>query len=170
MFFKKLIPIFCLSFLFLAIGYVGSYAEEGRWEEPWPGEASRPFTKEESPTQVGSAGQRAAEELFRFFQKYISPVDGDRCPSYPTCSQYGLEAVRKHGLLVGFVMTFDRLIHESDEIRSAPLIRVYESHKYYDPVENNDFWWDGKKVSHQRSAVSDQQEKKDKEEAHKDFD
>ena len=79
--------------------------------------------------------------LFRFFQEYISPVDGDRCPSYPTCSQYGQEAVRKHGVLIGLVMTFDRLIHESDETRRAPLIRVGESNRYYDPVENNDFWW-----------------------------
>jgi hypothetical protein len=56
-----------------------------------------------------------------------------------------LEAVRKHGLLVGLVMTFDRLIHESDEIQSAPLIRVNESYRYLDPVGNNDFWWDKKK-------------------------
>jgi len=86
-------------------------------------------------------GQRAVGGLLRFFQEYISPVDGDRCPSYPTCSQYAQEAVRKHGALIGLVMTFDRLIHESDETRRAPLIRAGDSYRYYDPVENNDFWW-----------------------------
>jgi hypothetical protein len=38
-------------------------------------------------------------------------------------------------------MTFDRLIHESDEIRQAPLVKIYGAYRYYDPVENNDFWW-----------------------------
>lgn len=117
------------------------YAEEGRWEEPWPKETSGRWAKEEVRGERLSPGQRVAEGLFWFFQKYISPVDGDRCPSYPTCSQYGREAVRKHGVLIGLVMTFDRLIHESDEIQRAPLIRVHESYRYYDPVENNDFWW-----------------------------
>jgi len=42
-------------------------------------------------------------------------------------------------------MAFDRLIHESDEIQSAPLVWVNGSYKYYDPMENNDFWWDKKK-------------------------
>ncbi len=94
--------------------------------------------------------------LIRFFVKYISPVDGDRCPSYPTCSQYAQEAVREHGTLVGLVMTFDRLIHEADEIHRAPSIRVYDSYRTYDPVKNNDFWWN--KPSNQRSVVSHQQE------------
>ncbi|NWF57549.1 MAG: membrane protein insertion efficiency factor YidD [Syntrophaceae bacterium] len=88
-----------------------------------------------------SPGQRAIQGVMRFFQRSISPVDGDRCPCHPTCSQYGVEAVRKHGVLAGLVMTFGRLIHESDEIRQAPLIQVYGSYRYYDPVENNDFWW-----------------------------
>jgi hypothetical protein len=91
--------------------------------------------------QVSSSGQKIAEGFIRFFIKYISPVDGDRCPSYPTCSQYALDAVRKHGALMGSIMAFDRLLHESDEIYRAPLIRVHGRYRYYDPVENNDFWW-----------------------------
>ncbi|HSR12976.1 MAG TPA: membrane protein insertion efficiency factor YidD [Thermodesulfobacteriota bacterium] len=92
----------------------------------------------------GSAAQRGAEGLVGIFQNYISPVDGDRCPSYPTCSQYARQAIRKHGALVGVAMTVDRLIHETDEIHRAPLIKVHQSHRYYDPVENNDFWWSRK--------------------------
>jgi len=129
--FFKVITIALFVSLF---GLSGSHGEEGRWEEPWQ--------KEERQGRAPSAGERVAENLIRFFINYISPVDGDRCPSYPTCSQYGLEAVRKHGVLAGFVMTCDRLIHESDEIRGAPLIKVHDSYRYYDPVENNDFWWD----------------------------
>jgi putative membrane protein insertion efficiency factor len=139
MFFKKLFFFFILMGL---LSQTQGYGGEGRWEEPWgkqpPGSAAR------GPAPYPSTGQRVTEGLIRIFQKYISPVDGDRCPCYPTCSQYGVEAIRKHGALVGTVMTIDRLIHESDEIRRVPVIRIYGSYRYYDPVENNDFWWNKK--------------------------
>jgi hypothetical protein len=60
---------------------------------------------------------------------------------YPTCSQYSVEAVRKHGPVVGIVMTADRIIHELDEQDHAPLIKVWSRYRYADPVGNNDFWW-----------------------------
>lgn len=77
----------------------------------------------------------------KFFQEYISPIDGDRCNMYPTCSDYSVQAIKKHGALIGFVMTADRLIHESDEMNYAKLVKVGKRFRYYDPVENNDFWW-----------------------------
>jgi putative membrane protein insertion efficiency factor len=143
MFFKR--GFFFFLFLFFLAPATGS-AGEGRWEEPWPKQTAAPAVKRESSPSSLSAGQRAVQGAMRFFQEYISPVDGDRCPCYPTCSQYSLEAVRKHGALIGLVMTFDRLIHESDEIRQAPLVKIYGSYRYYDPVENNDFWWNHKKL------------------------
>jgi hypothetical protein len=132
-----------LLFLSLMAGMllqaVGSGAE-ARWEEPW-GKKSPAGAPGQAAAQLPSAGQRAAGGLIGIFREYISPVDGDRCPMYPTCSQYSLEAIRKHGVAIGFVMTFDRLMHESDEIRRAPQVKIYDSYRYYDPVENNDFWW-----------------------------
>ncbi|HOO91454.1 MAG TPA: membrane protein insertion efficiency factor YidD [Syntrophales bacterium] len=76
-----------------------------------------------------------------FFSNYISPVDGDRCPMYPTCASYSRQAVRKHGFFLGIVMTADRLIHEGNEMDSAPLIRVDDRVRFYDPVHWNDYWW-----------------------------
>lgn len=140
MFFKKsIILIFILLWLAPWVN-----AEEGRWAEPWGNETSRRDAQGAVRSQRLSPGQQLTGAFFRLFQEYISPVDGDRCPSYPTCSQYGLEAVWKHGVLMGLVMSFDRFIHESDEIRRTPLIRVHESYRHYDPVENNDFWWSKK--------------------------
>lgn len=80
-------------------------------------------------------------EIFTNIYGAISRVDGNRCPMYPTCSHYSLEAIGKHGLLIGIVMTFDRLIHESNEMDYAPLVEVGDAVRYADPVENNDFWW-----------------------------
>ena len=76
--------------------------------------------------------------------KSISAVDGDRCPMYPTCSAYSAEAFRKHGLVIGAVMTADRLIHEADESGIAPRVDVGGRIRSFDPVSRNDFWWYGK--------------------------
>jgi putative membrane protein insertion efficiency factor len=139
--FKKGI-VFFLFWVCLSGGSV--LAGDGRWEEPWPKPPLGPGPEGDRPPISLSPGQKAAQSVLRFFQEYISPVDGDRCPCYPTCSQYSVEAIRRHGVWIGLVMTFDRLIHESNEIRQAPLVKVYGSYRYYDPVENNDFWWNKK--------------------------
>lgn len=121
-----------------------THGGEVPWEEPWKSASASRLPKKEGSEREASIGQRLVGSLIGFFQKYISPVDGDRCPSYPTCSQYALEAVRKHGFLMGLVMSSDRLIHESDEIQGAPLVFAHGAYRYYDPVENNDFWWNKK--------------------------
>lgn len=79
--------------------------------------------------------------LASFFRDHISAVDGDRCPSLPSCSSYSVEAFKKHGFFMGWLMSVDRLIHEADEAAISPLVRRNGQVKIFDPVENNDFWW-----------------------------
>lgn len=81
------------------------------------------------------------ERGVRFFQVFISPVDGDRCPSSPTCSTFGRKAYKKHGAFWGTLLTFDRLMHEGDEGMVSNHIRDGNTSRIYDPVENNIFWW-----------------------------
>ncbi|MCA1796282.1 MAG: membrane protein insertion efficiency factor YidD [Geobacteraceae bacterium] len=76
----------------------------------------------------------------RFSQKFISPVDSPRCPMYPTCSTYALQALQRHGPVVGSFLTVDRLLHEtSPEEQTIPL-EGFERIRYYDPLDANDFW------------------------------
>ena len=76
------------------------------------------------------------------YRKHISAVDGDRCPSLPSCSSYSLNAMKKHGFFIGWIMTVDRLIHEGrEEAEVSPLVFTEGTWKIYDTVENNDFWW-----------------------------
>jgi len=80
--------------------------------------------------------------LATIYRYYISPVDGSRCPSWPSCSSYSALAFKKHGFFMGWIMTVDRLIHEGKEETSvSPLVYTGEGWKILDPVENNDFWW-----------------------------
>ncbi len=78
----------------------------------------------------------------KIFRNYISPVDGDRCPMIPTCSEYAVQAVMKHGFFIGAMMTVDRLMHEGDEARYAPAVRIGDRVGFHDPVSDNDFWFD----------------------------
>lgn len=40
--------------------------------------------------------------MIRFYRKYLSGMKGGcTCKYYPTCSQYGLEAIEKYGALKG---------------------------------------------------------------------
>ena len=74
--------------------------------------------------------------------KHISKIDGKECPSYPSCSTYSILAFKKHGFIMGWLMTVDRLIHEGkEELKVSPMIYYRGKMKIYDPVENNDFWW-----------------------------
>ena len=46
----------------------------------------------------------------RFYQKYISPMKSTKCPYYPCCSQYGLEAIEKHGAIKGSLLALWRIL------------------------------------------------------------
>lgn len=39
--------------------------------------------------------------LVRFYQYAISPLFGRRCRYFPTCSEYTVDAIRKHGAIKG---------------------------------------------------------------------
>jgi putative component of membrane protein insertase Oxa1/YidC/SpoIIIJ protein YidD len=78
-----------------------------------------------------------------FFQRVISPVDGARSNMYPTGSAYARQAIKKHGALIGLVLTTERLMHEGNEDQVSPRIRKYGLWRVYDPVEANDWWWYG---------------------------
>lgn len=77
--------------------------------------------------------------LIRFFQKYLSPVDGPKCPHYPTCSEFCRQAILRYGPVHGVLMTADRLTREYPDMpRSGDylIITVNGVPRVYDPIEN----------------------------------
>ena len=48
--------------------------------------------------------------LIRIFQNVFSPQDGPACPYQPVCSAYGRQAIHRHGIFKGTMLTADRLI------------------------------------------------------------
>jgi putative membrane protein insertion efficiency factor len=47
--------------------------------------------------------------LIRVYQWVISPMIGPRCRFAPSCSQYAVEALKKHGLLKGLWLSVRRI-------------------------------------------------------------
>lgn len=54
--------------------------------------------------------KRILISLIRFYQKYISSRTPPCCRFYPTCSQYGVEALERFGALKGGLMTVWRIL------------------------------------------------------------
>jgi putative component of membrane protein insertase Oxa1/YidC/SpoIIIJ protein YidD len=86
--------------------------------------------------------------MIQFYQgplNHLSAVRYGECPMYPSCSEYSRQSIKKHGMLVGWVMSKDRLMRcGRDETKLSPKIFINGKWKTYDPVEANDFWWSDK--------------------------
>jgi putative membrane protein insertion efficiency factor len=61
----------------------------------------------------------------KLYQKTVSPLTGQRCRYYPSCSEYAVQAITKFGILRGLVLAGWRLL------RCNPLSRGG-----FDPVED----------------------------------
>ncbi|PLX67930.1 MAG: membrane protein insertion efficiency factor YidD [Denitrovibrio sp.] len=62
--------------------------------------------------------------LIRFYKLFISPMLGDRCRFYPSCSDYAVTALKEKGLIKGTILATWRVV------RCNPL-----SKGGYDPVK-----------------------------------
>jgi len=61
----------------------------------------------------------------RAYQRLISPLLGNRCKYYPSCSDYAVQAIERFGILRGLVLAGWRLL------RCNPF-----SHGGFDPVDD----------------------------------
>lgn len=48
--------------------------------------------------------------LITLYQRVVSPAFPPRCRFYPTCSQYGKEAILRHGPIKGGYLAIRRLL------------------------------------------------------------
>lgn len=64
--------------------------------------------------RVAAAAGRLATRMLtapiHFYQRFISPFTPPACRFTPTCSQYALEAIQKHGPLKGLYLAVRRLL------------------------------------------------------------
>lgn len=114
--------------------------------EPWSSDGHHPVLNVQvAPSTPATSMGRACSLLWlHTYQHYFSVVLTSHCPLYPSCSNFSIQAVRKHGALRGITLTADRLIHEWSATLEARVITVNGRKVCYDPVELSDFWWSDK--------------------------
>ena len=61
----------------------------------------------------------------RLYQRLVSPLIGQRCRYYPTCSEYAVQAVQRFGILRGLVLAGWRLLRRNPWSRGG-----------FDPVDD----------------------------------
>lgn len=54
--------------------------------------------------------KRIAILLVRGYQKFVSPILGQNCRFYPTCSQYAIQAYEKYGFFKGTYLAVKRVL------------------------------------------------------------
>ncbi|MAD50925.1 MAG: membrane protein insertion efficiency factor YidD [Flavobacteriales bacterium] len=48
--------------------------------------------------------------LIKIYRVFISPLIGSNCRHTPTCSEYGIIALKKHGVFKGSFLTAKRIL------------------------------------------------------------
>jgi putative component of membrane protein insertase Oxa1/YidC/SpoIIIJ protein YidD len=98
-----------------------------------------------TPDNVDYSALSGPIEFYRGPLNHLNAVREGSCPMHPSCSAYAKEALEKHGPLIGGTMTFDRLIRcGRDETELSREVYINNQWRIYDPVQNNDFWWNKK--------------------------
>jgi len=68
-------------------------ARSRNWQGPWP----------------KTPGRVLGTSLVRLYQLTLSGFVGNSCRHIPTCSEYGYEAIARHGLLTGAILAARRV-------------------------------------------------------------
>jgi len=59
--------------------------------------------------KIGQMVRLTLKVLIRFYQVVLSPFVGQHCRFYPSCSNYALEAIQRHGSARGSWLAVKRL-------------------------------------------------------------
>jgi uncharacterized protein len=124
--------------VFLTLGSSALAVAADKLRGPWPQPTTELSHQDRLETSVPGLAVRGA---LTAWHKVLTRADGPRSVMYPTASGFLGQAVARHGMWIGIMMTTDRLLHEWDEQQRAPRIVKYGVSRAYDPVEANDFWW-----------------------------
>ena len=65
---------------------------------------------------------------------FISDLDGDNCPFFPSCSRFFLLSVKRTIFFQGILMFADRFTRDSNFIKNLNHYRIHKSGKIFDPV------------------------------------
>lgn len=135
---SKIALLFLLPLIFCASTQgLGATRFHENPSAPWGADsdlAAAHCLSSQSKATQSSLPSLVCQKMIRFFQVYISPIDGPRSHYYPTSSQYALQAIQKYGVLTGIALGCDRLMRENGDTWVYPLTADYGMERKLDPV------------------------------------
>ncbi len=111
---SKLIALSCLLLS------TSLYAASGFFD-PWGKDSGLSITPSMAPRTLSTPPKnrnslsKTAESVILFHQNVISPADGPRSHFRPTSARYMLLAMRKYGVIEGYLKGCDRLLRENSD-------------------------------------------------------
>jgi tetratricopeptide (TPR) repeat protein len=73
--------------------------------------------------------------FLNFYQKWISPVKGgNKCPMYPSCSQYAKIAFKVLPWYEAYTKSLERLLRCGRELYLYPAVQINDNIRWHDPV------------------------------------
>ena len=73
--------------------------------------------------------------VIKLYQQFISPVRGTACPMFPSCSQYGYQAISTYGL-TGTIKTAYRLLRCGQDVHYYQIVKIGPSYRYFDALND----------------------------------
>ena len=83
-------------------------------------------------SNIGSTLISFARNVYYFF---ISDLDGDNCPFYPTCSTFFVQAVKETNIIKGTLMFADRFMRDINFFKGKKYT-LTSGNKFLDPPSN----------------------------------
>jgi putative component of membrane protein insertase Oxa1/YidC/SpoIIIJ protein YidD len=111
---------------------------------PRPRESWERLAVRDTPLpQTTAPAALLGEDLLWFYQHTLSGNTGTECPHYPSCSRYSLIAVDDYGLVIGVIMTAERLERchdDANDVGQYPWRDIDGQRLIWDPPVL-DAWW-----------------------------
>ena len=125
--------IFVLFFLLQISTF--SQTDWVRWEKSDPSfKIPDPTIQIEHELKIESASDVLLKPVVYSYWFFISDVDGDNCPFYPSCSRFFLQAVKETNIVQGTLMFFDRFTRDTNFMNRNLHYPYFDNHHFYDPV------------------------------------
>lgn len=122
-----------LAYIFLLFNIVYAQTDWVRWE----GRKISYINDDEYKSTIDKKSMNNFLNLLKKSYKiFISDLDGDNCPFYPSCSQFFIESVYKTNLLKGTLIFIDRFTRDINFFKSSFQYQYRLYGKLYDPVDN----------------------------------
>jgi putative component of membrane protein insertase Oxa1/YidC/SpoIIIJ protein YidD len=125
-----------LLLLFSFIGILQAQSDSAKWAAKQisyelPAAARHDYTIDKS-----SFGMTLLSFIRNIYYFFISDLDGDNCPFYPSCSAFFIQSVKETNIFSGGLMFADRFTRDLNLFKGNNHYPIKKYGKFFDPPYN----------------------------------